>query len=225
MQLNVIGHHVEITESMRAYVEKRLDRIKRHFDHVIDVQVLMSVDKLQHKAEATRARARQQHPRRSHRHRHVCRHRCAGRQARPQRAQAQGKAARPPCHGRTARRPPVSPAAMKQRMRLILVSGLSGSGKSVALHMLEDLGLLLHGQHPRGAAQAVRLPHPAQHRQPVPARGGGPRRAQHARRDCHRARRSSRNSRPPAFPARCCFSPHRTTRCCGVTRRRAASIR
>ena len=53
MQLNVIGHHVEITESMRGYVEKRLDRVKRHFDHVIDVQVLMSVDKLQHKAEAT----------------------------------------------------------------------------------------------------------------------------------------------------------------------------
>ena len=53
MQLNVIGHHVEVTESMRSYVEKRLDRVKRHFDHVIDVQVLMSVDKLQHKAEAT----------------------------------------------------------------------------------------------------------------------------------------------------------------------------
>ncbi|MEO6185484.1 MAG: ribosome-associated translation inhibitor RaiA [Steroidobacteraceae bacterium] len=53
MQLKVTGHHVEITESMRAYVEKRLDRVKRHFDHVIDVNVLMSVDKLQHKAEAT----------------------------------------------------------------------------------------------------------------------------------------------------------------------------
>jgi putative sigma-54 modulation protein len=53
MQLKVTGHHVEITESMRAYVEKRLDRIKRHFDHVIDVQVGMSVDKLQHKADAT----------------------------------------------------------------------------------------------------------------------------------------------------------------------------
>lgn len=53
MQLNVTGHHVEITESMRAYVEKRMDRVKRHFDHVIDVQVLMAVDKLQHKAEAT----------------------------------------------------------------------------------------------------------------------------------------------------------------------------
>ena len=53
MQLNVIGHHVEITESMRAYVEKRLERVKRHFDDVLDVNFVMSVEKLQHKAEAT----------------------------------------------------------------------------------------------------------------------------------------------------------------------------
>jgi putative sigma-54 modulation protein len=53
MQLNVSGHHVEITPSMRAYVEKRLERVKRHFDHVIDVHLVMSVDKLVHKAEAT----------------------------------------------------------------------------------------------------------------------------------------------------------------------------
>jgi putative sigma-54 modulation protein len=38
---------------MRAYVDKRLDRVTRHFDQVIDVHVLMSVEKLQHKAEAT----------------------------------------------------------------------------------------------------------------------------------------------------------------------------
>jgi putative sigma-54 modulation protein len=53
MQLKVTGHHVEVTESMRAYVDKRLDKLKRHFDHVIDVHVVMSVEKLQHKAEAT----------------------------------------------------------------------------------------------------------------------------------------------------------------------------
>jgi putative sigma-54 modulation protein len=52
MQLNLSGHHVEITEAMRAYVEKRLERVKRHFDQVIDVHLVMSVDKLQHKAEA-----------------------------------------------------------------------------------------------------------------------------------------------------------------------------
>ena len=53
MQINVSGHHVEITPSMRAYVEKRLERVKRHFDQVIDVHFVMSVDKLVHKAEAT----------------------------------------------------------------------------------------------------------------------------------------------------------------------------
>jgi len=53
MQLKVTGHHVEITDSMRAYVDKRLDRIRRHFDQVIDLTVVMSVEKLQHKAEAT----------------------------------------------------------------------------------------------------------------------------------------------------------------------------
>ena len=53
MQLSLSGHHVEVTPSMRAYVEKKLERISRHFDHVIDVNVILSVDKLQHKVEAT----------------------------------------------------------------------------------------------------------------------------------------------------------------------------
>ncbi len=53
MQLNLSGHHVEITPAMRAYVEKRLERVRRHFDQVIDVHCVMSVDKLVHKAEAT----------------------------------------------------------------------------------------------------------------------------------------------------------------------------
>ena len=53
MQLTLSGHHVEITDSMRAYVEKRLERVKRHFDQVIDVHFVMSVEKLEHKAEAT----------------------------------------------------------------------------------------------------------------------------------------------------------------------------
>jgi putative sigma-54 modulation protein len=53
MQLKLTGHHVEITASMRAYVEKRMERVKRHFDHVLDVNIVMSVEKLQHKAEAT----------------------------------------------------------------------------------------------------------------------------------------------------------------------------
>ena len=53
MQISVTGHHVEVTESMRAYVLKKMDRIVRHFDHVLDVHYVLSVEKLRHKAEAT----------------------------------------------------------------------------------------------------------------------------------------------------------------------------
>jgi putative sigma-54 modulation protein len=53
MQLNLSGHHVEVTPALRAYVEKRLERITRHFDQVIDVNFVITVDKLAHKAEAT----------------------------------------------------------------------------------------------------------------------------------------------------------------------------
>lgn len=53
MQLNVTGHHVDVTTSLKGYVEKKLDRIVRHSDHVIDVRCILTVEKLRHKAEAT----------------------------------------------------------------------------------------------------------------------------------------------------------------------------
>ena len=53
MQLDLSGHHVEITESMRGYVEKKFERISRHFEQVIDVHCVLTVEKLRHKAEAT----------------------------------------------------------------------------------------------------------------------------------------------------------------------------
>ena len=53
MQLSVTGHHIEVTPSLRSYVEKKLERITRHFDHVIDVHCVLTVEKLRQKAEAT----------------------------------------------------------------------------------------------------------------------------------------------------------------------------
>jgi putative sigma-54 modulation protein len=53
MQLNVTGHHVNVSTSLKGYVEKKLDRIVRHSDHVIDVHCILTVEKLRHKAEAT----------------------------------------------------------------------------------------------------------------------------------------------------------------------------
>ena len=46
------GHHVDITPAMRDYVTSKFTRITRHFDHVIDVSVILSVDKLKQKIEA-----------------------------------------------------------------------------------------------------------------------------------------------------------------------------
>lgn len=53
MQLNLTGHHVEITTSMRGYVESKLARLERHFDHVTVVHCILTVDKLRHRSEAT----------------------------------------------------------------------------------------------------------------------------------------------------------------------------
>ena len=52
MQLNVSGHHIEVTESLRSYVGTKIDKIARHFDLVSDVQCILTVEKLRHKAEA-----------------------------------------------------------------------------------------------------------------------------------------------------------------------------
>ncbi len=53
MNLQLTGHHVEITPSIRDYVLAKLERINRHFEQVIDVKVIMSVQKLDQMIEAT----------------------------------------------------------------------------------------------------------------------------------------------------------------------------
>ncbi len=53
MNLNLTGRHMEITPAIREHVIGKLDKVKRHFDNVIDVSVILSVEKLQQKAEAT----------------------------------------------------------------------------------------------------------------------------------------------------------------------------
>lgn len=52
MQINLTGHHVDITAAMRNYVESRFERLERHLDHVLDAHVVLSVEKLRHSAEA-----------------------------------------------------------------------------------------------------------------------------------------------------------------------------
>ncbi len=53
MNLNVSGHQLEVTPAIRTYVQAKLERVSRHFDHVIDAHVILTVNKLRQKAEVT----------------------------------------------------------------------------------------------------------------------------------------------------------------------------
>ena len=53
MNLHLTGHHLQITPAIRDYVASKLTRITHHFDHVIDVNVIFSVEKLTQKVEAS----------------------------------------------------------------------------------------------------------------------------------------------------------------------------
>jgi putative sigma-54 modulation protein len=55
MNLKISGHHLELTPALREYVENKLERIKRHFDNVIDVTVILAVDSLTEKEKRQRA--------------------------------------------------------------------------------------------------------------------------------------------------------------------------
>ena len=52
MNLNLTGHHLLITPAIREYISTKLVRVTRHFDHVIDVNVVLSVDKLRQQITA-----------------------------------------------------------------------------------------------------------------------------------------------------------------------------
>jgi putative sigma-54 modulation protein len=53
MQINLTGHHVEITSSLRDYVTQKIGRLDRHFENVTSVHVILEIEKQRHKAEAT----------------------------------------------------------------------------------------------------------------------------------------------------------------------------
>jgi putative sigma-54 modulation protein len=55
MNLTISGHHLEVTPALRSYVINKLDRITRHFDQVVDVKVLLTVEKLKEKQSRQRA--------------------------------------------------------------------------------------------------------------------------------------------------------------------------
>jgi putative sigma-54 modulation protein len=53
MQVSITGHHLEVTEALKTHVNGKISKLTRHFDHVTDVHVILTVEKLSQKAEAT----------------------------------------------------------------------------------------------------------------------------------------------------------------------------
>lgn len=52
MNLNITGHHLTITPAIHGYVLSKIERIKRHSDQVLDIGIILTVDKLKHTVEA-----------------------------------------------------------------------------------------------------------------------------------------------------------------------------
>ncbi|MGX9462421.1 ribosome hibernation-promoting factor, HPF/YfiA family [Shewanella sp. A14] len=52
MHINLSGHHIDITESLREYVHGKFSKLERHSDQINNVHVVLNVEKLQQKAEA-----------------------------------------------------------------------------------------------------------------------------------------------------------------------------
>jgi len=53
MQINITGHHVDITPALRAYVEEKFERLERHFENMTNAHVILQIEKDRQKAEAT----------------------------------------------------------------------------------------------------------------------------------------------------------------------------
>ena len=53
MQISITGHHVDVTQALRAYIENKFSRLERHFDNMTNVHVVLTVEKERQMAEAT----------------------------------------------------------------------------------------------------------------------------------------------------------------------------
>ena len=53
MQLTISGHHLEITEAIKEYVNNKFAKLERHYEQITSTSVILTVEKLSQNAEAT----------------------------------------------------------------------------------------------------------------------------------------------------------------------------
>tara|TARA_B100001964_G_C14232156_1_gene600568 strand:- start:171 stop:500 length:330 start_codon:yes stop_codon:yes gene_type:complete len=53
MKINVTGRHIHITEALQLHIENKFKKIEKHFENIIDIHVILTVEKIRMEAEAT----------------------------------------------------------------------------------------------------------------------------------------------------------------------------
>ena len=53
MQVSLTGHHLDVTDPLKSYVDQKFAKLGKHYDKISQVHVILTVEKLEHKAEAT----------------------------------------------------------------------------------------------------------------------------------------------------------------------------
>lgn len=53
MQINISGHHVDLTEPLKDYINEKLDKLNRHLDKITSINVTLNIENKEHLAEAT----------------------------------------------------------------------------------------------------------------------------------------------------------------------------
>ena len=196
--------------ALRGYVIKKFERISRHFEQLIDVHCVLTVEKLRHKAEATlMLRGNKIYADATEADMYAA---IDALTDKLDRCVKKHKEKASDHHAEEVIKARLS-LIVRVSMRLIIVSGLSGSGKSVALHLLGGHRFLLRGQYSRGAAQALHLPHrsAARMRSIRGPRSGSTRAIGPTRSTPYR--RWSMNCGAAASAARCCICTP-ATKCC-----------
>ena len=53
MQLDISGHHIEVTEALKTHVREKFEKIEQHFDTITDIHCVLTVEGDRHIAEAS----------------------------------------------------------------------------------------------------------------------------------------------------------------------------
>ena len=51
MEINISGHHLEVTQGLKDHIEKRVRKLEGHSHKILEIKILLSVNNITHNAE------------------------------------------------------------------------------------------------------------------------------------------------------------------------------